>query len=215
MNKSIFNSVGRRILVMTLFVLAPLFGPAASSAQIDPLIGEIVMFAGNFAPRGWAFCEGQLLPISQNTALFSILGTTYGGDGVTTFALPDLRGRVPIQPGNGPGLSSYQLGQKGGNESSQLSISQIPAHTHNVAVTVNVPANSTEGNSASPVANYIAKSGDGRPDFASETDKSSLATPEVGVTQSSVGGNQSHSNVQPYTAINYIIALQGIYPSRN
>jgi len=104
---------------------------------LDPFIGEIIMFAGNFAPRGWAFCDGQLLPISQNSALFSILGTTYGGDGRTTFALPDLRGRVPIHAGSGPGLSYRNLGAKEGQEEMSLTVSQIPSHTHSNSIPVN------------------------------------------------------------------------------
>lgn len=167
----------------------------------EPFIGQITLFAGNFAPRSWAFCDGQLLPISQNQALFSILGTTYGGDGRTTFALPDLRGRVPIHAGQGPGLSPMQLGQRAGSETNTLSVQQLPSHSH--------PLNSKEeGNSDSPVGTFIA--GDGSNSFGSSADKQMSST-AVGA----VGGNQPVNNMQPYLAVNYIIALFGIFPSRN
>ena len=169
-----------------------------------PFIGQITLFAGNFAPRGWAFCNGQLLAISQNTALFSILGTTYGGNGQTTFALPDLRGRVPIHPGQGPGLSPYDLGQQGGTETVTLSVSSLPAHTHSVspgatngAQTTNRPARAVPARGGAYAASPSAD--------ASMAPTSSAAT----------GGGQPHANTQPYLGLNYIIALEGIYPSRN
>jgi microcystin-dependent protein len=169
----------------------------------DPFIAQIVMFGGNFAPRGWALCDGQLLPIAQNTALFSILGTTYGGDGRTTFGLPDLRGRVPVHPGNGPGLSPYQLGQRGGTESVTLNTTQIPPHSHALSAKGN-PANDTN-----PAGKALGR--------AAEDTYVSGGTP-VPMDSASIGqagGGQSHTNIQPYQTVNYIIALVGVFPSRN
>jgi len=171
----------------------------------EPFIAEIIMFGGNFAPRGWAFCDGQLLAISQNTALFSLLGTTYGGDGRTTFGLPDLRGRVPVHPGNGPGLPPYQLGQKGGEAAVTLNTNQIPAHTH-------VPnCQSGEASSQSPVDAVWAKEAAG----ATATYASGPGNDQMnGAALGNTGGNQSHNNMPPYLGVNYIIALVGLYPSR-
>lgn len=172
---------------------------------MDPFIGEVKLFAGNFAPRGWAFCDGQLLPISQNSALFSILGTTYGGDGRTTFALPDLRGRVPLGPRHGAGLSNYSLGQKGGQENVTLTTTQIPSHHHSIN------AVSATGNNAAPQNNFLANT-------AGLDREYSNANPDVQMNSNMVGntgGGQSHENRQPYLAINYIIALQGVFPSRS
>ncbi len=171
---------------------------------MDPFIAEIIMFGGNFAPRGWAFCDGQLLQISQNTALFSILGTTFGGDGRTTFGLPDLRGRVSLHPGNGPGLSTYNLGQKGGVEHNNLTANQIPAHTH----TFNMPCNSTAATSDDPDSAYPAISQENIYNSASD------GTMAAGTT-SSAGASQNVENRQPFQCVNYIIALVGIFPSRN
>lgn len=171
----------------------------------EPFVGEIRMFAGNFAPRGWAFCDGQLLAVSQNDALFSLLGTIYGGDGRTTFGLPDMRGRIPIHPGTGagPGLSPRRIGQKAGSENVTLTENQLPVHSHTSAST-NI------ANKSNPSNNVLADSG--RNNIYSENttpaNLSSSASP-------SVGGSQSHSNMMPYLCINYIIALFGIYPSRS
>jgi len=171
-----------------------------------PFIGQITLFAGNFAPRNWALCNGQLLSIAQNTALFSILGTTYGGDGRTTFGLPDLRGRVPIHPGQGPGLSSYQLGQQAGTENVTLLTNQLPAHSH----AVNAVANG--GNQASPVGNLPAIESTGTSmDYSNATATGQMSPGMI----ASAGGNQPVPVVQPYQCINFIIALQGIFPSRN
>lgn len=172
---------------------------------MDPFIGEVILFAGNFAPRGWAFCDGQLLPINQYSALFSILGTTYGGDGRTTFALPDLRGRVPIHEGHGPGLSDYRLGAKGGQEHVTLTLNQMPSHNHHVN------AVSSAGNDANPQNNFPANT----VGFDREY---SAANPDIqmnGNMISNTGGGQSHENRQPFLALNYIIALQGVFPSRS
>ncbi len=169
----------------------------------DPFIAEVRIFAGNFAPRNWAFCNGQLLQISQNTALFSILGTTYGGDGRTTTALPDLQGRAVMHPGNGPGLTSRSLGQTGGNETITLTEQQMPAHSHAVQAT-GVTANST-----SPENAIFAQS------FESESFYDSPSSLVDGPLTANTGGAEAHNNMQPYLALNYIIALQGIYPSRS
>ena len=168
---------------------------------MDPFIAEIIMFGGNFAPRGWAFCDGQLLPISSNSALFSILGTTYGGDGRTTFALPDLRGRVSMHPGNGPGLSSRRLGEKGGSEHNTLTVNQLPSHNHALAA-------KEEANAADPNGSFIA--GTGSNAFGTTADKTMNAA-AIGNT----GGGQSVNNIQPFECVNYIIALVGVFPSRN
>jgi len=175
----------------------------------DPFIGEIRMFAGNFAPRGWALCNGQLLPISQNTALFSILGTTYGGNGQTTFGLPDLRGRVALHPGQGPGLSPYTLGEQGGSESVTLLTTNMPAHTHMVnASTTNATAPApTNGILASPLDSN-AGAGLG---YVTTSPNTQMAPNSIAPS----GGSQPHENRQPYNCVNYIIALQGIFPSRN
>ncbi len=167
-----------------------------------PFIGEIRMFGGNFAPAGWAFCSGQLLPISGNDALFSLIGTTYGGDGQNTFALPDLRGRVPVHVGQGPGLSSYTLGQGGGSETVTLTSNQIPAHTH-------TPRASSGGGTANSPANNV---------WAAATDVSPFNTaPNVAMNPNAVGpagGSQPHENMLPFLAVNFIISLFGIFPSQ-
>jgi microcystin-dependent protein len=165
----------------------------------EPYLGSIILFAGNFAPRGWAFCNGQLLAISQNTALFSLLGTFYGGDGRTTFALPDLRGRAPIHAGQGPGLSSYDLGELGGVEAVTLISTQMPVHTHSQ------PATNGEQTTNRPSSALPARGGV----YSNESDGSTLRP------VSSAGGGQPHQNMQPYLTLNYIIALAGIFPSRN
>lgn len=169
----------------------------------EPFIGEIRMFAGNFAPRGWAFCDGQLLAISQNDALFSLYGTIYGGDGRTTFGLPDLRGRIPIHAGDGPGLSSRRLGGKAGTEEESLNVNQIPAHRHDVQVTRQI------ANNLSPQNNLPAVAG-GDAYLSEESNFTSFHSTAV----TAVGGSQSHSNLQPYLCVHFIVALVGIYPSR-
>ena len=180
---------------------------------MEPFIGQIVMFAGNFAPRGWALCDGQLLAINQYQALFSILGTNYGGDGRNTFGLPDLRGRHPIHPGTGPGLANVRLGERGGNENTTLNTGNLPSHTHPVSVR----AHDVEGNTAIPTGAVPAKSGEGEPDYqagaAVAANRVDMA-PDM-VTIGNTGGNQPFSNRPPFTAVNFIIALQGVFPSRN
>jgi microcystin-dependent protein len=166
----------------------------------NAFLGEIRAFPYNFAPRGWAFCNGQLLPISQNQALFSLLGTTYGGDGQITFALPDLRGRAAISSGQGPGLSNYILGEETGTESVTLTTNQLPAHTHPSAVS------SDPGTSPSPAGKLPARGG-----AYGTTNPGAAAATQVGAA----GGGQPHTNLPPTLTINYCIALQGIFPSRN
>lgn len=170
----------------------------------EPFIGEIRPFGFNFAPRGWAQCNGQLLPISQNTALFSILGTTYGGDGKSTFALPNLQGVVPMGNGQGPGLSPRALGQKGGSETVVLTSQQIPPHTHSAN------CNAGNGNQLAPAGNVWAQDAGGSREYG-DTGPSQMAAGAVG----NVGGDQAHTNLQPYQVVNYCIALQGIYPPRS
>ena len=166
---------------------------------MEPFIGQIILFGGTFAPRGWAFCEGQLLAISQNTALFSLLGTTYGGDGRTTFALPDLRGRTPVHFGRGPGLSDYRLGERGGSEQISILESNLPPHQHEIN-------SAAEGNTDEPTNNFIA--GAGINSFSTTDNAKSRST-------GSTGGGLPVNNRQPYIAMNYIIALVGIFPSRS
>ncbi len=174
---------------------------------MDPYLGEISMFAGNYPPAGWAFCNGQILSISSNQALFAILGTIYGGNGVTTFALPDLRGRVVVGPGQGPGLTTYSVGQQGGVESVTLNVNQMPSHTHNVQMSVSNSA----GNSATPGGRYLAASDQRNHQYTNQADGSALA----GTLTNPTGASQSHENRQPFLCINFIIALQGVFPSRN
>lgn len=180
---------------------------------MDGYIAEIRMFAGNFAPRNWAFCQGQLLSIAQNTALFSLLGTTYGGNGTTTFALPDLRGRTAIHPGQGPGLSSISLGEAAGVESRTLITSQIPAHTHVTTGTLAMGAKNGAGDSISPTGNYPAVVPGSN--LYSTTQDAQMAPLTGNITVNNTGGNQPISIRDPYLGMNYIICLFGIFPSRN
>ena len=163
-----------------------------------PYVGEIRMFAGNFAPIGWMFCEGQLLPISENDTLFNLIGTTYGGDGVTTFALPDLRGRIPLHFGN-----VFTIGEMAGVETVTLTVSQIPAHAHGVM------AQSGPGNTNSPENAVWAKSNFYQ--FSDQTDSLMPMKPEL---LSGAGGSQPHSNMMPYLCVSFIISLFGIFPSQ-
>jgi microcystin-dependent protein len=166
----------------------------------DPYLGEIRVFAGNFAPLGWALCDGQLLPIAQYDALFTIIGTTYGGDGQETFALPDLRGRWPIGVGGGPGLSPRVLAETGGVESHALTEAELPGHTHAVPA-VSGPADTSNPAGAVPAGSRVP------------TYTTGEATPG-GPATTPAGGGQPHSNLSPYLVCNYIIALQGIFPVR-
>jgi len=167
----------------------------------EPFIGEIRLFAGTFAPRGWAFCDGRLLQIAQNPALFSLLGTNYGGDGRVTFGLPDLRGRAASHQGHGPGLSRRHLGERIGDETVTLTPAQMPGHTHVVVGTAE-PAVTVDPAGARPAAP--------REHAYSEEADASMAAGAL----ANAGGGQSHENLQPYLVLNYIIAVQGLFPSR-
>jgi len=171
---------------------------------MDGVIGTIILFGGNFAPRNWAFCQGQLLSIAANTALFSILGTTYGGDGRTTFALPDLRGRVPLSAGQGPGLSNHTLGQQGGAETVTLQVTQIPAHNHTVAPL----AKNGGGDDTSPTNKFMATAST---DLYADANNTNMGASPSSMT----GGGGAHNNMQPFLALNYVICLNGIFPSRS
>ncbi len=169
----------------------------------SPFIAEIKMFGGNFAPRNFAFCNGQILAIAQNTALFSLLGTTYGGNGQTTFALPDLRNRAPLHPGQGPGLSDRLLGETGGEDNHTLTTQEMPAHTHTVnASTTGAPSTSPTNRFPGQVPTLNL--------YGTATD----ATMAAG-SVATVGGGLPHENRQPFLYVNFIIALQGVFPSRN
>lgn len=171
----------------------------------EPFLGMIAIYGFNFAPRGWAMCNGQILPIAQNTALFSLLGTTYGGNGQTTFALPDLRGRWANHVGQGPGLSSYDQGQVGGTESTTLTVNQMPSHNHNSTT----PATAADGNSIDPAAGAVFGAG-------TSIYIAAAATIQMSPTPTSLtGGNQPFQILQPYLTLNFCIALEGIFPSRN
>lgn len=170
----------------------------------EPFIAEIRIFAGNFAPRSWAFCNGQLLPISQNTALFSLIGTTYGGDGRTTTALPDLQGRAPMHPGRGPGLSTRTLGERGGVNAVTLTEQQMPSHTHAQGAADRRPRSLT------PTASTVVTEA-GEATYKASGFNVNMAAEAISIT----GGSQAHNNLQPLLAINYIIALQGLFPSRS
>jgi len=177
----------------------------------EPFIGEIKMVGFNFAPRGWALCDGQLLPISQNTALFSLLGTTYGGDGRTTFGLPDLRGRVPTHQGTGPGLTNRRIGEKIGTEYVTLNVAQMPSHNH--AATGALAANSDGASTTAAVGNVLAEADENT--YTSEAANENMQSGTVSVTVSNAGGGQPHNNMQPTLCINFVIALVGLFPSRN
>jgi microcystin-dependent protein len=169
----------------------------------EPFIGEIRIFPYQFAPRGWALCNGQSLPIAQNYALFSVIGNTYGGDGVSSFALPDLRGRAPMHPGQGPGLSSYYLGQKGGAESVQLSVAELPEHSHRMR-----DRDMDLGEVSVPAPNCsLAKSANAKIYAAPGS-----LTPMSAASLSEEGGGQAHNNMQPYLTCQFCIALDGVYP---
>jgi microcystin-dependent protein len=172
----------------------------------NPFLGEIRAFPFNFPPKGWAFCDGQLMPISQYTALFSLLGTQFGGDGKSTFALPNLQGNVPLDFGQGPGLTFYNMGDSGGAPSITLLTSEMPAHGHNAH------CNSAAGNKTKPNGSYWAKDAAGiLSEYAPAPDGNQMNPQAIG----SVGGNQPHNNMQPYLVLNFCIALQGIFPPRS
>jgi microcystin-dependent protein len=172
---------------------------------MDPFVAEIRIFPFNFPPKGWAFCDGQILPISQNTALFSLLGTTYGGDGKSNFALPNFQGNAPMHPGQGPGLSLHDLGETGGSETVSLLESEIPSHSHALRADV---LDVADTNVVSPNASLAISSGGTLYQGASNGTMSANAL-------SPAGGDQPHNNMQPYLTLNFCIALQGVYPPRS
>ena len=175
----------------------------------DPFVGQIMLTGFNFAPVGWAFCNGQLLPISQNTALFSLLGTTYGGDGTSTFALPNLQGCVIVGSGQGPGLNIYDLGETGGSPTATLTENQLASHNHNV------PASATAGHGSVPGPTVaLGSGGRGSPPIYAAPPANGGPEVNMAATSSSVGGGQPHNNLMPYLVLNFVIAMQGVYPSR-
>jgi microcystin-dependent protein len=173
---------------------------------MDPFVAEIRIYPFNFAPKGWAFCDGQLLPLSQNTALFSLLGTTYGGDGKSNFALPDMQGNAPMHPGQGPGLSLHDLGETGGSDTVSLLESEIPAHSHSLM------AQNQPGQLAAPGPDRtFARSSGG---FAYKAAPYTQVVPFSANMIAPAGGDQPHNNLMPYLTLNFCIALQGVYPPR-
>ncbi len=177
---------------------------------MEPFIGEIRMFGFDFAPRGWMLCQGQLLPIAQNQALFSILGTTYGGNGVTTFGLPDYRGRVPVHPS--PNIA---LGQKSGSETSPITVMNMPAHTHPIAVTPVKASNTATGNTADPTNVYPSHSGFDSSYSATSSSTDFAAFDAISAVVTPTGAGMPLINVMPLLSVNYCIAIYGIYPSRS
>jgi len=171
---------------------------------MDPFVAEIRIFPFNFAPKGWAFCDGQILPLSQNTALFSLLGTTYGGDGKSNFALPDMQGNVPMHPGQGPGLSLHDLGETGGSETVSLLESEIPSHSHAMRADI---LDIADTNVVSANASFALSSGGTLYQSSGNVLLSDNALAPA-------GGDQPHNNMQPYLTLNFCIALQGVYPPR-
>ena len=211
--KKLASALRRTLAVLIVSPLAWMSTPA-SACSTEPYIGTLCVFAGNFAPRGWAFAHGQLLPISQYQALFSLLGTTYGGDGRTTFALPDLRGRAAISAGQGAGLPDFRLGQPGGDVTTSLSVANMPNHTHSVTVSTTVA--NEDGNTDLPAGAVWAS--ESRSDIyytGTPTNSDELAGNAVTVEIGNTGGSQSINTQSPYLTLNWIIALEGIYPARN
>jgi len=177
---------------------------------MDPFVGEIRLAGFNFAPLGWALCQGQLMPISQNTALFSLLGTFYGGDGRSTFALPNLQGSIPVGMGQGAGLSAYFLGQVGGESAVTLATQQMPVHSHTL------PVSGAAGRVSSPSpSSFLGATGRGTKGiYASATQQTSSSATMASSAVGSTGGGQPHNNMGPYLVVNYMIALQGVFPAR-
>ena len=179
----------------------------------EPFIAEIILFGGNFAPRSWMYCHGQLLPIAQNTAFFSLVGTTYGGDGRTTFGVPELRGRSAMHAGTGPGLTPRKLGTKTGTSDNTLTTQNLASHNH--LATAKLKANSGASNQKTPVNNYPGVADGSDKNFSSDAPDSDAGGQSVAVAVNNTGQNLPVNNLQPYLGLNYIICSQGIYPSRN
>jgi len=193
------------IAILGTFMALSVMVPKPAMAGVDPFIGELMLFGGNFCPRTWANADGQLLSISQNNALFSLYGTFYGGDGRTTFGLPDLRGRAPIHIGQGPGLANYAQGQRGGAESLTVGISNMPSHNHEVQGT------NQRANKGGPGTDFLAGQDPGRPIYH-DGPPNRIMDPAM-ITNT--GGDQPISKRSPYLALRWCVALQGTYPSRN
>jgi microcystin-dependent protein len=189
---------------LILLMAAGLTGTRSAHAS-EPFIAQVKAFGFNFAPRGWAFCDGQLLPIAQNTALFSLIGTIYGGDGRSTTALPNLQGRFVMHQGRGPGLTVRRLGERGGSETVTLTIAQMPSHTHSLM------ADQDRGNTDAPGATSSLAMHPRNNQYSTTAPDVSMRTEAVGLT----GGGQPHNNMPPYQVVNFCIALQGLYPSRS
>lgn len=181
---------------------------------MEGVIGYVTMFAGNFAPKNWAFCQGQIINIASNTALFSILGTVYGGNGTTTFGLPNLAGRVIVGVGQGPGLSQYSLGQVGGVETTTLNVTQMPAHVHPVAVTAANPATDSDSSTATATTAVYARDSNGISPYVSSPSVN-MAPLQGNLTMTSTGSNTPYSNLRPVIGMNQIICMYGVYPARN
>jgi microcystin-dependent protein len=182
---------------------------------MDFILGQVVPFAGNFAPKGWMLCNGQLLPISQYTALFSLLGVNYGGNGTTNFALPDLRGAVAISPGQGPGRSMYSIGEIGGSESVTITSNEMPTHTHSIAGTLTINVSPNRGNSTDPTTALLAEPPE--PVYAADVDSATVMNPgsvTVSLQVGAAGGTQPFPTMMPYLAVNYCICIEGIFPQR-
>jgi microcystin-dependent protein len=206
----------QKMNILMLFVICAMSSFDGQSQ--DAFLGEVKLFAGNFAPRGWAFCDGQVMQITQNTALFSLLGSTYGGDGRTTFALPDLRGRVVVGPRRGNGLSNFIAGQQGGSQTNTLNTSQLPSHSHTASGVIR--ASSAKATTKDPTGNYFASaiqvSGRDINEVSSyaPTKNVDMNADAINVTVGTTGSGVEFNNLQPFLAINYIICLNGIFPSR-
>ncbi|RII31236.1 MAG: phage tail protein [Geobacter sp.] len=186
-------------------------GPSGARAGADPFLGEIMLFAGTFCPVGYLECNGALVPIAQNSALYAILGTTYGGDGQTNFALPDLRGRVPVGNGTGPNLSPRTLGQPGGTENETLTIFQMPQHSH--SITISLPASSTAATKGTPENNIPAVPERSVAAYTDASADKAMRSPTA--TVGFAGNNLPHNNMPPYLTLRYCIATQGIFPTRD
>ncbi|MEX0408466.1 tail fiber protein [Aquibium sp. LZ166] len=193
-----------RAVAVAAILSGPAFTSSPANAQAEPFIGQLMLFGGNFCPRGWGRADGSLLAISQNTALFSILGTTYGGNGQTTFALPDLRGRAPIHNGTGPGLTNYILGQTGGAESLTIGINNMPPHNHSVRAT------SSDANKKGPANDFLGAN-DTSPQYHDGPADKVMDPAMIANT----GGGQAIGKRSPYLALMWCVALVGIYPSQN
>jgi microcystin-dependent protein len=210
--KKIFASIRGAFAALLVLPFAFASTPAAACAEL-PLLGSLCLFAGNYAPRGWAFADGQLLPIATNTSLFSIIGTTYGGDGRSTFALPDLRGRAPLSAGSGPGLPNFALGQAGGGVSTSLTDANLPNHTHTATVSTTVA--NEDGNTDLPAGAVWASDGRNEIYFSgTPTNADQLAGNAVTVSIGNTGGSQTFSTQSPYLTLNWLIATQGVFPVR-